>query len=252
MANIPLYLKVDPNMPRPADPEFYWITQDGSFLCRNHPFFESDVPTRRPVRTLAPHEAGCRLRYPKLGVAALETIVGFFDNIFQLHGSESVVLLLWDLGKKRYRLMVPDQLASVWESYSGARSEMDVRYLVPQVLPPRHLLVADIHCHGDFGAYASHTDKDDEQYRDGVHAIVGHIDKEPPTFHLEISVDGHRFPLDFDDIFRGYRRRRRTIPEEWIKKVRVKVDRPKSYSWRSARNDDHDAWWEHRGTNRLS
>ena len=45
MAPIPLYLKTDEQMPRPCDPEFYWVTRDGTFLCRNHPFFACDVPT---------------------------------------------------------------------------------------------------------------------------------------------------------------------------------------------------------------
>src|SRR5947199_337480 len=60
MAPIPLYLKTDEQMPRPADAEFYWLTRDGAFLCRNHPFFVSDVPTRRPIKALAAHGPGRR------------------------------------------------------------------------------------------------------------------------------------------------------------------------------------------------
>ena len=45
---------------------------------------------------------------------------------------------------------------------------MDVRYQLPARLPPHHLLIGDIHCHGDVGAYASATDQVDELHRDRV------------------------------------------------------------------------------------
>src|SRR5262249_13876889 len=122
MNPIPLYLKTDDRMPRPADPEFYWLTQDGPFLCRNHAFFASDVPARRPVRALAAHEPRCVVRYPKVKASALEFIVGFFDRVYELHGSEAVVLLLWDLEQQRYRVLVPEQEATVWQGYGGRRS----------------------------------------------------------------------------------------------------------------------------------
>jgi hypothetical protein len=222
---IPIYLKTAAKMGRPLDPEFYWMTQDGLFLCRNHPFFESDVPARRAPRALAEHEPQCVLRYPRLSAPALEYIVGFFDRVYRLHHSESVVLLLWNMERQHYRLWVPEQQATVSESLSG-RSPLDVSYTVPAPLPAGHLLIGDIHCHGNIAAYASLTDKLDERYRDGVHAIVGHIDREPPDFHLELAIDGHRFPLEFEQIFAGYRRRRDFVRSDWLEKVKIKVERP--------------------------
>src|SRR5262249_21396219 len=84
MTAIPLYLKTDAQMPRPADPEFYLVTQNGAFLCRNHPFFTSDVPTRRPIKALAAHEASCAVRYPVVKAGTLESIVGFFSRVYAL------------------------------------------------------------------------------------------------------------------------------------------------------------------------
>jgi len=240
---IPLYLKTDAQMPRPTDPEFYWLTRDGTFLCRNHPFVASDVPARRPVKALAEHEPHCVVRYPKVKASTLEFIVGFFDRVYQLHQSESVVLLLWDLERKRYKIHVPEQEAGVWESYGGNRSPQDVRYTVP-VLPARHLLVGDVHCHGNMAAFASATDRDDERYRDGVHAVVGRIESEPPEFHLELAIDGYRFALEPEHIFEGYGQRRRFVPRQWLDKVRVKVDGNSrwTYSGSRGRSRDHDAW----------
>lgn len=231
MESIPIYLKTSPGMNRPTDPEFYLVSRNGTFIGRNHPFFKSDVQVQRPPKSLAPHSSSCEIRYPKLGTAALEYIVGFFDLIYQTRGAESIVLLLWNQRRHRYRLCVPEQEATVWVSRSGIRSAVDVTYEVPVPLPSDHLLVADIHCHCDFGAYASFTDEKDEVYRDGVHAVIGRIDREPPEFHLEFAVDGSRFSCTFDQLFKGYRRRRRTIPQKWLDAHRVKLSRAKSSTY---------------------
>jgi hypothetical protein len=196
------------------------------FLCRNEAFWESDVPTTRHPRGLAQHGAYCRPRFPPLGTAALEYVVGFFDHVYRVHQAESVVLLLWNALRSRYRLWVPQQETKVWESSSGIRAAVDVAYQIPVPLPAGHLLVGDIHCHCDFGAYSSGTDKYDEKYRDGVHVIVGHVEREPPEFHLELSVDGYRFALEFGHLFRGYRRRRRIVPQRWLEQIKVRVQRP--------------------------
>jgi hypothetical protein len=240
MAPIPLYLKTDAGMPRPADPEFYWLTQDGAFLCRNHPFFTSDVPARRPIKALAPHASRCEVRFPRVKASTLEFIVGFFARVYELHRSESVVLLFWDLDAQRYKVHVPEQEATVSRGWGGGRSPIDVRYVVPTPPPPRHLLVGDVHCHGNLGAFASLTDEIDERYRDGVHGVVGRIESEPPQFHLELAIDGHRFELQEDQLFEGYRQRRRYVPRKWLDRVKVKVESLSRVSVWSAGDDD---WW---------
>lgn len=229
MAPLPVYLKTSADMPRPEDPEYYLLTQNGAFLCRNHPFFSSDVPTKRAVRALATHEAGVRVRYPKLKACVLEAIVGFFSRVYALHRSEAVVLLVWDLREQRYRVVVPSQEATVWESYSGRRSPQDVRYRIP-ALPPGQLLVGDIHSHGNMPAYASYQDAVDERHRDGLHVVVGRIEEEPPDWHVALAIDGHRFELEPAMVFEGYAARRRFVPKVWMEQVRIVVEGARSYS----------------------
>lgn len=242
MFPIPLYLKTDANMQRPADPEFYWLTRNGAFLCRNHPFFTSDVPARRPIKALAAHDPRCIVHYPRVKASTLEFIVGFFGRVYELHRSEAVVLLLWDLEAQRYVVWVPEQEVSVYRSWGGWRSPMDVRYTVPRLLSPRHLLVGDIHCHGSMAAFASLTDEIDERYRDGIHGVVGRIQDEPPEFHLELAIGGYRFMLTMDQIFEGYRQRRRYVPRKWLEQVRVKVE---GLAQVSSGGTDGD-WWKPR------
>ena len=99
------------------------------------------------------------------------------------------------------------------------------------------------HCHGNMPAYASGTDRDDERYRDGVHAIVGRIDDEPPEFHLELAIDGHRFRLQQDQLFEGYGRRRNFVPRKWLEQVRVKVEGYKRPSWASDNRERRRSAW---------
>jgi len=225
---IPIYLKTADDMPRPTDAEFYWLTRGGMFFCRNHMFFASDTPVQQMPRSLADHRPACGVTFPLLGVAALEYVVGFFDAVYTRHGAEAIVLLLWDLKRRRYRLCVPPQEASVWQSQRGLPCAIDVKYEVPKALPPNHLLVGDIHSHTDMNATNSQVDNRDARYRDGVHAIIGRLDRDPPEFHLELTVDSFRFGLRFGHLFQGYHRRRSNVPDKWLRQVKVNVSRP---SW---------------------
>ena len=225
MTRIPLYLKTDNELPRFTDSEFYLLARNGLFFCRNHAFFESDVLCSKGPGWLLEHDEQCQFNFPKIKKTMLERIVGFFSRICEIHGSEAVVLLCWNRKEHQYRILVPDQEATVWESHGGLRSALDVRYTVPLVLPPGHLLVGDIHCHGTGAAYSSFTDRDDERYRTGFHVVVGRIEEEPPRFHLEFTVDGKRIPARFADLFEGYRRRRSGVPRKWLEKVHVQVKR---------------------------
>lgn len=231
MLPIPVLLKTDSDMPRPDDPEYYLVAQDGVFLCRNHRFFSTDVPVKRPIRSLVKHQARCHVHYPKVGRTTLSYIVGFFNRVYEKHSSEAVVLLFWDLKDKRYRICVPEQKAKVWESYNGCRSPKSVAYKMPPQSMSHMLLVGDVHSHGNLGAYSSCTDVDDEIYRDGVHVVIGHIKEEPPEFHLEMAIDQRRFKMRFEQFFEGYDQRRLAIPQEWMDKVSITIDRPWGAKW---------------------
>ncbi len=226
MSKIPLYLKTSADMERPEDSEYYLLTRSGLYFCRNHPWFQSDVLASKAPYWLEEHTSQLALNYPKLPKAALEYVVGFFRKVYVKHGSESIVLMLWDLVKQRYRIFVPKQQATVWENSFGVRSALDVTYETPSQLPPRHIIAMSIHCHGDHGAYSSWTDEADEVYRDGVHAVVGRIDRRQPDFHVALAVDGRRFELEFDDVFQGFEKPRRHIPQRWMDQLTVKVKRP--------------------------
>jgi len=220
----PLYLKLADTMNWPdEEPVFYLLSKDGLFRCRNHRFFRSCVPAPDWPSELAGQKPFLRLGYPPIPQAMFEKIVGFFSVIGNLHSSEAAVLIGYDLDGKRVVPIVPDQVATVGTSWNGGAYPVDVVYETP-VLPPRTILIGDIHSHVDGPAYSSHTDQMDEAHRPGFHLVVGRIQEEPPEFHCEATVDGVRFPIhDLNQVIEGYAHRRcEEVPREWVKKVKVK------------------------------
>jgi len=226
----PIVVKLEADTPLPEDaPVFHLLTKDGLFLCRNHPFFRSCVRVEKFPSELAAHEPSLELHYPKLPRKLVEQVVGFFSIVGRRFSSEAAVLLAWDRIAGEVVAIVPEQTGIVGESWSGKPYPLELEYTIPP-LPPQLMLIGDAHSHVDGPAYASSMDKADEQFRAGLHIVVGRVHQEPPEFHCEVTVDGTRFLVrDLAKVFGGYRRRReREVPEAWLDKLSVK-------SWSSAK-----------------
>jgi hypothetical protein len=220
----PIYLKTSEDMPWPEDDIFYLLSRDGLFLCRNHSLYRSSVEARGWPGELAGHNKFVMAQYPKVPQHILELAVGFFARIGQAQGAEAAVLLAWDEPEKKMRILVPRQLASVYEGWNGYQHPIGIHYTVPVELPRGWSILGDIHSHVDGAAYSSLTDKQDENYRPGLHIVVGRIFEEPPQFHVETTVDGVRFPLEQNLVFEGYKRRQYTVPDSWFDRVVIEVE----------------------------
>lgn len=223
----PIYVKTRPDMPWPDDRVFYLLAADGLYLCRNNEFMRSSALVSHGPSELADHQSALTLSFPKLPRRLLEKIVGFAAQIGKLHGSEAGVLLAWDRERQRYRVIVPEQKATVSRGWFGDVYPIGLHYEVPAELPPGWVLVGDVHSHVNEAAYSSGTDKEDETHRAGLHIVIGRINREPPEFHIEAVVDGTRFRVPESLVFAGYRKRRLGVPQEWLDKV--KVEGPKPY-----------------------
>ena len=222
----PIFLKMAEDMGWPKDKRmFYLLTADGLFICRDHPFFRSSVLARGWPSELAHHKESLRVTYPKMPRRLLELCVGFFSRIAKQSSAEAAAVLLWDTRDRCVRVMVPDQVSKCCRTYSGSLYGLSVHYEMP-VLPGHLMIVGDIHSHVDGRAYASYADRYDEVYRPGLHIVCGRIDREPPEFHVEAVVDGVRFTVDSDLVLEGYRRRRRDVPADWLRRVKIEIDDP--------------------------
>ena len=116
---------------------------------------------------------------------------------------------------------MPDQITTVSRGWSGKTYAVGVHYDVPRALPEHCVFIGDIHSHCDDRAYSSSVDQHDEEYRSGVHIVVGRIRDEPPEFHIEATVDGTRFDVKPELALGGYHRRRTGTPRRWMEKVEV-------------------------------
>ncbi len=95
-------------------------------------------------------------------------------------------------------------------------------------LPRNVSVVGDIHSHADLAAYASYTDKLDEQHSPGAHLVVGRVSLEPPEFHCEFVIDGRRFDIDLLEIVEAYETKRSDFPAEWINRLDIETLEPYS------------------------
>lgn len=220
----PVVMKTEPAAPWLDDYRlFYVLARDGLYRCRNHEFFQSCVRSQDGPSELEEHAPFLRPRFPRIPRALFERIVGFFDRVAERHGAEAAVLLAWDRGARRVRLVVPEQTATMSRVWNGYRSPIGLHYLPPADLPVDWIPFGDVHSHVHHAAYASSTDVDDEAHAAGLHIVVGRIHREPPEVHVEAVVDGQRFALELAQVIEGYARRRRDVPDAWLDRVRVET-----------------------------
>lgn len=233
--NTPVYVKSDNDEGRRDEPLYYLVTGSGVFVCRNAPSYSTDAPMdpepewdfdkkkwrSRNRLPLPQHEPYVELRYPLVPRRILFEAVGFFKAVYKIHNSECLVLLLWDREERRYWLDAPDQKVN--------RSSCDYEPPTDLLSTGRHMVVGDIHSHGSFGPTHSWTDKDDEAHADGLHVIVGDVDRHPVRVATYFAADGYHFRIApslgvFDD----------EKVAEWPKWPREWLDRVEyqTYAWK--------------------
>jgi proteasome lid subunit RPN8/RPN11 len=205
-----------PALDRTSLPVFV-VARDGLYLRKRSLLGLSQTKADR-VAHLPRAKAFLDYRLPKLPSELVGSVVGFFAAVHARQRTEAVVLLLWE--GDRFELLVPAQSATV----------VSVRHKLDQSsLPAGARIVGTIHSHGDFSAFASETDVDDEADLDGLHVIVGNLDARRPSFAAALVVDGHRFGVRPGHVLE----RLRTIvppPDEWLARVKVApAPRPKRW-----------------------
>jgi PRTRC genetic system protein A len=221
----PIYVK-DAEFVWPEDKMFYLLTRDGLFKCRNNQFFQSCVQIKdnKGPSELEPQDKSLLLNYPEIPKALVNRVVGFFRLIAEKQNSEAAALFVWNRNTNQVELLIPDQVGlQIGMSKQNPKGwPSDVKYEIPP-MPPHLMLMGDIHCHVDGGAYASFTDESDEIHRPGIHIVVGRIMDKKPEFHCEAVADGNRLKVeDLSLVLEGFDHvDTASVPPEWIAKVKV-------------------------------
>jgi PRTRC genetic system protein A len=207
-----IYYKESKDFQWPTDKLFYLVASNGYFICRNHGWFRTCVPTDRGPAELEEQETCGEFNYPQIPKLLFEQAIRFFRYITRHRGWESALILVWNKQTESMELVCPDQKAS-----SGS-----VNYDIPN-LPPHLMVIGDLHSHCDFNAFASGIDKDDEVHRPGLHVIIGLLSNKVPDYYCGVVVDSERF--DIDDLtevvedFANVDTEGEDCPKEWVDKV---------------------------------
>jgi proteasome lid subunit RPN8/RPN11 len=146
---------------------------------------------------------------PKVPADLMARVVGFFRAVYREHKTEALVLLLWR--DEAFDLAVPAQsVTGVSVSFDHAESD----------IPAGSRVVGTIHSHAGFAAFASGVDEDDEADLDGLHIVIGNVDRPKLSYAAAIVVDGVRFESRAGSLLE--RPRRMVEPSsEWMAKVTV-------------------------------
>jgi hypothetical protein len=184
------------------------VARDGLYLRKRSLLGVSQTRVGR-IAHLPPGSEFVDYALPRVPADLMARVVGFFRAIYRLHRTEAAVLLVWRDGV--FDLVVPAQkVTSVSVSFDLRDGDV----------PPGWRVVGSMHSHGGFRAYASTTDEDDEAELDGLHVVVGDLERRSIGYAAAVVVDGVRFELKANRLFE--RPRRFVEPSaDWLARVTV-------------------------------
>lgn len=223
----------------------YLLARDGLYLERRTALFHTSTRLTGPLLGLAAHEVSCQLFFPPLPRVLVRAMLAFFKAAYDLHGGEAALVLLHHPDTGTYRWYCPPQSVEVYRSFGRLRASDSITYELPLELPAGYVIFGDAHSHGSMPAYASAVDKNDEEYKDGLHLIVGRID-EPGRcdYHADFVMDGQRFGLEPTAVLEDARCRAfARAPASWLKQITMK--QPTWWSASPWAGSYHRGGWGH-------
>ena len=217
---IPLFNNTASLPPDESSGTHYLLADNGLFLVQDTPLFRATtrVARRRDLRSAAP---SIRLRLPRLPQPLLEEAYGFCLELFRRYESEAFASILYAPGSERFTLAIPAQRLTRYADGESHRTALGVRYET-MTRPPGTVILGDIHSHGRYRAYFSPTDDHDDLNREGLHLVLGCLDRTEPDRCASFVTNRTRFALDPNAILEPF-----TLPipppESWLAQVTVET-----------------------------
>jgi hypothetical protein len=158
---------------------------------------------------------------PAIPHILIDKLDQFFRLVDAQHGSESIVMLTYDLekeGSEGWGILVPDQTnTSVHCNYDPNS--------IAEVKPDNVMIVGSVHSHPGMSAYASGTDHKDQADFDGIHITFGwqkSVQNGATQYYAEMQMSGQAYKLDIEDVFEDYVVEKAPDPEvvAWTGKVK--------------------------------
>jgi hypothetical protein len=166
-------------------------------------------------------EETCEYNMPALPHTLIDKMDQFFRLVYSQHGTESIVLLTYDMNKtgpEGWGVLVPEQ------SNTAAHCKYDADSIA-LIKPEDVLIVGSVHSHPEMSAYASGTDHADQADFDGLHITYGWQKSQnngATQYHLELQMAGTAYSLKPEDVFEDYTFQKEPDPDvvEWSGKVK--------------------------------
>jgi len=158
---------------------------------------------------------------PAIPHILIDKLDQFFRLVDAQHGTESIVMLTYDLNKEGpdgWGILVPDQTnTSVHCNYDPDS--------IAQIKPDNVMIVGSVHSHPGMSAYASGTDHKDQADFDGVHITFGwqkSVNNGATQYYIEMQMAGKAYKLDPEDVFEDMILHKAPDPDvvEWTGKVK--------------------------------
>ena len=187
----------------------YMLARDGYYLRKSNRLFDAVVK----IAALPDFDEvaeSVKWNAPKIPSKIIDESLEFFRAVHDEHKSEAIVLLAFDRGS--WSIVVPEQKVSPaslkYECPAGAN------------------LAGTIHSHCGMGAFFSGTDTNDVANFDGVHIVLGRIDRREYEIEVGVYVNGRLFKGEPGNVIEGYEKSKRDEgPHPWIEKVTCLEDR---------------------------
>lgn len=158
---------------------------------------------------------------PQIPHVMIDKLDQFFRLVDAQHGTESIVMLTYDINKtgpEGWGILVPDQSNTSVHCNYEPQSIADIK-------EDHLMIVGSVHSHPGMSAYASGTDHQDQADFDGIHITFGwqkSVNNGATQYHIEMQMAGKAYKLDPEDVFEDYIIEKAPDPEVvgWTEKVK--------------------------------
>ena len=227
----PILLK-DGQAAKPEDDSLYYVVaSNGIFQVRNTPGYRAVTRACGDTPGLESEHERLDLLCPPLPHDLIDDVLAFFCDVYRRYGGEAIVILFYRPETREFRARAPEQTISRYRGWDGSWRVVQRLDYEHVDRPAGFLRFGSIHSHGAGPAYASHTDCADEQFEDGLHVVVGDLDRGRQSRSAAFVANGVRFDLHPDQVFAARPLPDASARDAWMERVkRIEVDRP-VYSW---------------------
>lgn len=219
---LPVYLKTS-DAEAPADPVYYVVAANGTFLVRNTALFTATTATAKVIG-LERQQQEVRLHFPKIPRAVMERIIGFFRMVYLRWDGEAIAFLFYAPDRREFQAEVPPQTLPRCRSGEGWRTAGRLEYVtIPR--PEGFLKLGDAHSHrGSPAFFSSIDDRDDNE--DGLRIVIGRLDRARVQVRTSFVANGCRFPVAPHDVIETSPAPFAAVspPEEWMRRVTCRYE----------------------------